>query len=279
MHVSDVLAPSRSQTAAFHRQAVDRVIRSMREHLSEDLSLGDMSDVALISPFHFNRVFRRLAGIPPCQYLGVLRLDAAKRLLLTTRLSVTDICSEVGYNSLGTFMRRFKEAVGVSPRQFRRRAQAVRPVEREIFEELVAATGAAAEGSSLQGRVEAPEGFAGPVFIGLFPTSVPQGHPLACALRAGPGPFQIDGVPDGRFFVFGAGYRWTSDPGRLLLADGMLRSSRHSRPVVVRGGRASARIEVALRPPDPLDPPMLVTLPLLLEERVGQRRSLLRGRA
>src|SRR4029453_11315599 len=101
----------RADTVAFHAQAAERVISAMRERLDQPFSLEEMSEVAIMSPFHFNRPFRELTGIPPCQFLSAVRLQAAKRLLLTTDLSVTDICFEVGYNSLGTFIRRFTDLV------------------------------------------------------------------------------------------------------------------------------------------------------------------------
>ena len=96
-------ASSQTGTAPLHGLAVERVLATMRERLDEDLTLHDMADVAHLSPYHFTRVFRHVTGIPPCEFLTALRLQEAKRLLLTTGLSVTDVCFEVGYSSLGTF--------------------------------------------------------------------------------------------------------------------------------------------------------------------------------
>ena len=117
----------REDTLAAHRRAVERVITTARERLCEPLSLRDISRVAYISTFHFNRVFHQITGLPPAKFISAMRLDEAKRLLLTTQLSVTDICYEVGYNSLGTFTRRFTELVGLGPRQFRRLAERITP--------------------------------------------------------------------------------------------------------------------------------------------------------
>jgi AraC family transcriptional regulator len=114
-------ASSQTATAAVHGFAVERVLATMRERLDEDLTLHVMADVARLSPYHFTRVFRHVTGIPPCEFLTALRLQEAKRLLLTTGLSVTDVCFEVGYSSLGTFTTRFTHLIGpagcaVSPR-------------------------------------------------------------------------------------------------------------------------------------------------------------------
>src|SRR5215211_8257105 len=109
----------RPSTIAAHHEAVERVIRVMHDRLDEPLTLSEMSRIAYISPCHFNRIFRQITGIPPNQYFYALRLETAKRLLLTTSTSVTDVCFDVGYNSLGTFIRRFTGLVGLSPSRFR----------------------------------------------------------------------------------------------------------------------------------------------------------------
>src|ERR1043166_3455988 len=109
----------RPSTIASHHEAVERVIRMMQDRLDEPLTLHEMSKTAYISACHFNRIFRQITGIPPNQYFYALRLETAKRLLLTTSTSVTNVCFDVGYNSLGTFIRRFTGLVGLSPSRFR----------------------------------------------------------------------------------------------------------------------------------------------------------------
>src|SRR5437763_3941434 len=110
-----------------HRRAVERVIAAMRERPGEPLTLETMGKIAGLSPHHFNRVFRRVTGVPPRRFLGALRLEAAKQLLLTTPLSVTEVCFEVGYGSVGTFTTRFTQLVGVPPGELRRLAAALAP--------------------------------------------------------------------------------------------------------------------------------------------------------
>src|SRR5256714_15274685 len=90
-------------TFAAQTQAVERAIQTMHTHLDEELTLEDLASVAYLSPSHFHRVFRRLIGIPPGEFLAALRFQTARRLLLTTALSVTEICFEVGYTSIGSF--------------------------------------------------------------------------------------------------------------------------------------------------------------------------------
>ena len=109
-----------SGTGASHLEAVERVIAAMRERVDNTLPLHAMAEIAHLSPYHFARTFRQVTGIPPGEFLGNLRLQRAKELLLTTDLSASEVCFEVGYASLGTFTTRFTQLVGVSPGRMRR---------------------------------------------------------------------------------------------------------------------------------------------------------------
>ena len=100
LNLSEVPAPApapypHGQTTDLQSAAGTRVISAMHEHLYDPLSLQDMADIAHYSPFHFNRLFRKITGIPPNHFLYALRLSRAKRLLEETDLNVTDICFEV----------------------------------------------------------------------------------------------------------------------------------------------------------------------------------------
>jgi len=77
-----------------------------------------------ISPAHFIRQFEALFGVTPHQYRIQLRLDRAKHLLAAQRRSVTAICMEVGFSSLGSFSTLFAQRFGEPPSVYRRRIQA-----------------------------------------------------------------------------------------------------------------------------------------------------------
>ena len=257
--VDDVLPT----TTEAHCGAVGRVIRTMHEQLDEPLSLHDMSRIAFISPYHFNRVFRQITGIPPCQFLYALRLETAKRLLLTTGGSVTDVCFDVGYNSLGTFIRRFTDLVGISPSRFRTLAHAS---PEDIFGDAAnpfASTNAAKKSKSLiAGRVAAPDGFDGAIFVGLFTTPIPQSEPVGGTVLTHAGNYRIAAVPDGLYYILSAGLAWSKDPREYFLYESCLRGG--GRPVVIRNGKIKGSTDVVLRPPSPFDPPILMTMPLVL---------------
>src|SRR5262245_49832722 len=153
-------------TVASHRRAVERVITTARERLCEPISLRDMSRVAYLSEFHFNRVFHEITGLPPAKFISAMRLDEAKRLLLNTNLNITDICFEVGYNSLSTFTRRFTQRVGLGPREFRYLAERITPSSVEtLCSHYTELTQRATLHPSIEGFVESPKLGDGLIFV------------------------------------------------------------------------------------------------------------------
>ena len=257
----------RDSTLASRQQAVERVILKMREHLDEPLSLKEMARIAYISPYHFNRVFHQITGLPPTKFLYAMRLEAAKRLLLMTNESVTDICFEVGYNSLGTFIRRFNELSGVSPRRFRLMAQSSLESMLDSFEDVPDAPPAPAL-NRLNGQVEAPEGFKGLIFVGLFDTPIPEKKPVAGTVVSHPGAYSIAPVPDGQFYLLAAGLASSDDPREYFLYESTLRGG--GQGIKICDGEVKGSTNLSLRPPAPFDPPILLALPLLLAEVMKQ---------
>jgi AraC-like DNA-binding protein len=255
---------------------VERVIASMHEQMDvqkdDPMSLHQLAEIAILSPYHFNRVFRQVTGIPPTQFQYALRLEAAKRLLLTTNLSVTDICFEVGYNSLGTFTMRFTKLVGIPPRILRQLARRFDPsAQRALLTRYTYPCPPRLDGGLsgvVRGRIDGPDGFEGPIFVGLFDAPIPQSPPLACTLLTAPGDYHLAHVPDGQYHLFVAGLGWSEDTLAYLLCNSALRG--HAGPLSVRNGQAIGQVDVSLRPPQLTDPPLLIALPLLLASRTVQ---------
>ena len=94
------------------RDAMDRAY-------AEPLDVPTLARIAHVSEAHFNRTFRATFGETPHRYLQRRRVERAMFLLRGTGKSVTDICFEVGFGSLGTFSRTFSAIVGRSPRLYR----------------------------------------------------------------------------------------------------------------------------------------------------------------
>ncbi len=102
-----------------------RRIADVREyidkHYAKPLTIERLARLAGLSPFHFIRAFRGAVGQTPHQYLRRRRLDRACELLVTTPMSVTDICDATGFQSLGSFSSLFRRVTGESPAQYRAR--------------------------------------------------------------------------------------------------------------------------------------------------------------
>ncbi|MDJ0795852.1 MAG: helix-turn-helix transcriptional regulator [Calothrix sp. MO_167.B12] len=249
-------------------QAIEKVILTIREQLDETLSLQAMAEIANLSPYHFNRVFRQIIGIPPSQFLYALRLEAAKRLLLTTQLSITDVCYEVGYNSLGTFTTRFTKLVGLPPGHLRRLAEQGTSFHRELLCERLASRSAVVPiNPGLTGRIKMSEAFAGLIFAGLFLTRIPQSRPVSCTILTAPGLYRMTHIPDGRYYLFVAALPWSDNSSTSLLQEPVLRGS--VGPVEIYNGQACGSVDVMLQPKELTDPPILTALPFLLTQHLA----------
>jgi AraC-like DNA-binding protein len=92
-------------------------------NFSERISLADAAVLAGLSPFYFHRLFASTFGETPHEFVTRLRIDHAKKLLLAGNHSITDICLDTGYESLGSFSARFQSLTGLSPAAFRRESR------------------------------------------------------------------------------------------------------------------------------------------------------------
>lgn len=95
----------------------------MDARYADPLSLDDMAAAAGFSRYHFAREFRVVFGETPAAYLSRRRVERAKDLLTHANLTVTEVCMVVGFASLSSFSRRFRELVGCSPGQYQSRVQ------------------------------------------------------------------------------------------------------------------------------------------------------------
>jgi AraC-like DNA-binding protein len=237
--------------------AIEQSIATMWSRYNEPLSLDEIADTAILSKFYFSRVFRSMTGTSPGRFLSAIRLCNAKRLLLETPLSVTEIAYMVGYNSLGTFTSRFTRSVGDSPGRYRTKSRAsahslagrARPLP-------------AGRTGEVTGSVVLPRGGDETrTYIGLFANPLVEGRPVACAVLDGAGSYALRGVPSGTWYVRAAAVGtgevdprpWERRP-RFLGAGGEV--------TVPAGGRVGER-NIGLRKVTMLDLPVLLALPEL----------------
>jgi AraC family transcriptional regulator len=229
------------------KRAVERAIETMQENLGERLTIDDMARSALFSKFHFSRVFQRVTGTSPGRFLSAMRLEEAKRLLVSTSFTVSDISHRVGYNSVGTFSARFRSSVGVSPSTYRQLGG--------ITEEDDGERGGQTW-STVRGQILAPvTDLLGPVFIGVFPTWIPEGPPVRHTMLKRPGPFCIRHVPVGTWYLIAH----SIVPDAEDADEGQPYVGAHG-PLTIRPDTEPRNADVPLRPMRALDPPVLTTL-------------------
>lgn len=195
------------------------------------LTVADLAEHAGYSPFHFSRIFSSRMGIGPGQYLTALRIDEAKRQLLTGDESIIDVASAVGFESLSSFSRRFHATVGVAPGQLRRLAEHLSSRPPRPFTLL------RRHPSSLRVHLELPPGTDArgdpSVWVGWYPSPAPFGLPRSGVL--------VSGIPhldlplcDGAPFLLGFAVPAQADPLDMLVPESPLVAA-HPAPLTAAG--------------------------------------------
>jgi AraC family transcriptional regulator len=237
-------------------ESILRVIDSIHQNIGEPLTIEDMARTAMFSKFHFTRIFQRATGISPGRFLSAARIAAAKELLLSTSMSVTEITYRVGYNSVGTFSTRFKSSVGLSPTAYRALsgfAPRISEQDRRYGRRSALLRGAFVPVDCAPGGEASEEGT---VFVGLFPDTIPQGIPVKCTILDRPGPFQLENIPEGRWYLLAQCVR----PGSEDILDDRPPTVAMHGPIEIRPGTINRALELHLRPMQLLDPPILLAL-------------------
>jgi AraC-like DNA-binding protein len=117
-----------SRAAEESNRRMLRARDAMDRDYAKPLDIPALARVAYVSEAHFIRVFRATFGETPHRYLQRRRVERAMFLLRETDRSVTEICFDVGFGSLGSFSRTFADIVGQSPSAYRSGAADLRAV-------------------------------------------------------------------------------------------------------------------------------------------------------
>ncbi len=128
--LSDRPRPRNDPAPRDRRRAVEAALW-IDAHSHESIGLDAIAREAGLSMFYFLRVFNRVFGVTPHQYLLRSRLRRAVRLLTEDTRAITSVAFDVGFNDLSNFVRTFHRAAGISPERFRRATRG----ERKIFQE------------------------------------------------------------------------------------------------------------------------------------------------
>ena len=99
---------------------IEQVKKYIQENYREEIVLADLSEHINVSIYHLSHIFKDKMGVSPIKYVIQCRMEQAKKLLLETNLSVTEIAGNVGYNNSNYFSMLFKKMNGQSPRVYRR---------------------------------------------------------------------------------------------------------------------------------------------------------------
>jgi AraC-like DNA-binding protein len=100
---------------------ISNALRRIERDPANAVSLNELASDAAMSPYHFLRVFRQVAGITPHQFILRMRLHAAALQLWRSQESISTIAFDAGFNDLSTFNRRFRRLMGVTPGDYRNR--------------------------------------------------------------------------------------------------------------------------------------------------------------
>lgn len=99
---------------------VDKIIKYICKHYTEDLTLTSIAEQFYISPFYLSKIFKRSTNLSIVEYINSLRIRQAKELLETSSTKIAEIAEIVGFSSSSHFSRTFKLVTGLSPQQYKK---------------------------------------------------------------------------------------------------------------------------------------------------------------
>ena len=103
---------------------LSRIILYMQSNMAENITVEEVAELIYVSKSYLSRYFKQRTGMSLIEYLRLLRINTAKKLLVTTDSSVEDISSIIGYNSAKYFCRAFRLCTGMTPTEYKRKEKA-----------------------------------------------------------------------------------------------------------------------------------------------------------
>ena len=100
---------------ALSASQIAKITEVVHERLAGELSIAALAEAVSLSPFHFARSFKLATGIAPHRFVSIIRLQQAHRLLMCTRMSVSNVAATVGYSNVSHFRRKFRDQFGALP--------------------------------------------------------------------------------------------------------------------------------------------------------------------
>jgi AraC-like DNA-binding protein len=99
---------------------INKSLQYIHEHISQDISIGDLAGISCVSDDHFIRLFKKEMLQTPLKYITAKKMEKAQLLLLTTELSVRNVAMELALDNISYFNKVFKEYTGKTPLEYRR---------------------------------------------------------------------------------------------------------------------------------------------------------------
>jgi len=118
-HVYGGASFRRQRAGTLDARRLARVVEYVDAHLGRTIALEQLAEAAALSPFHFAHCLRATLHLTPHQFVTARRMERARELLLTTRLSTGEVASRVGYTNVGHFREQFVGAFGLRPSELR----------------------------------------------------------------------------------------------------------------------------------------------------------------
>ena len=100
---------------------VSKIVKHIHHHYAENLTLESVAEQFFISKYHFCRIFKKVTGFSFTEYCNNIRIREVQHLLVDTNMKISQISGMVGYKSDTHLGRIFKQIVGISPREYRKK--------------------------------------------------------------------------------------------------------------------------------------------------------------
>lgn len=248
-------------------QAIAQVILQMKKAINGKVTLDEWADYASVSKYRLTTLFKLLTGIPPITFHNAEKIEIAKRLLVFESMSVTDVCFEIGFESMGSFVAKFSNSVGIPPGRYSREMQNTKFV--QIFSALVKNSLSRQAGSDQKLKVHLkrpPEAGSSLLIAALFDRPFPSGYPLAWrCISPFANTFSL-AVPQIGYCLLASLPRFP-DLSELV----------NFCPVLVGRTRIEPDVDatsVQLRTPTLFDPPVTLAVPALFNREISQACNL-----
>ena len=106
---------------SYQMKEIKQVLKYMEEHYKEKVTLSMLAGRAGMNEQYFCRFFRKMTGKTPITYLNDYRIGHAAEALIKSDARIVEICYENGFENVSYFIRKFKEAKGMTPKEYRKR--------------------------------------------------------------------------------------------------------------------------------------------------------------